>query len=109
MDFYKHADLVTHSFSDSIDLGAPPRRWTFTQVFTPAEADGLKELDEFMEWPAHRDPMQGFAYPDPKTKKNWLVYCDLYESDDSNPTLKKRHIVLVHINDPKVNRADDML
>jgi len=102
-------DFHKYTFADLVDSEAQPRRWSFTQVFTPAETDKLNELDKFMAWAAHRDPKQGFAYPDPKTKKMWLVYCDSYQSDDSNPTLKKRHVGLVHINDPNVNRSPDML
>jgi hypothetical protein len=62
-----------------------------------------------MSWPAHRDPKQGFVYPEPKTGKMWLVYCKSYDTDDADATLKKRKMVLVHINDPKVNRPENTL
>lgn len=108
IDFYEHPELVARTFSAQADTDRSSRRWAYTQVFTPAEVDKLNELDEFMSWPAHKDPKQGFIFPDPKTKKNWLAYCDSYESDDTDPTLKKRHIVLVHIDDPSVKRSDDV-
>ena len=77
-----------------------PKRWELNYTFKPQDTDKLKELDEFMAWPAHRDPQQGFVYPIPETGKQWLVYCESYEADDSNPSLKKRRIVLVHIENP---------
>jgi hypothetical protein len=109
VDFYKYSELIARTFSGMTDAVGSPRKWAFTQTFSPGESDKLNELDEFMAWPAHRDPKQGFAYPDPKSKKLWLVYCESYEADDFDPTLKKRHMVLVHINDPKVKRSKDTL
>jgi len=109
VDFYKYSELIARTFSAVPDSEASPRKWSFTQTFSPAETDKLNELDEFMAWPAHRDPKQGFAYPDPKNKKYWLVYCEAYEADDSDPTLRKRKMVLVHITDPTVKRSKDTI
>jgi TIR domain len=109
VDFYKYSELIARIFSGALESVGSPRKWSFTQTFSPGETDKLNTLDEFMAWPAHRDPKQGFTYPDPKSKKYWLVYCDSYEADDSDPTLKKRHMVLVHINDREVKRSKDTL
>ncbi len=88
IDFYKFADLIEQTF--------PLKEWSVTQVFKPEHEEKLKELDEFMSWPAHRDSKQGFAFPDPETEKMWLVYCKSYEHDDSDPKLRKRHMLLIH-------------
>jgi hypothetical protein len=101
IDFYKFADLVAQTF--------PLKEWTVTQAFKPEQEAQLKELDEFMNWPAHRSPKQGFIFPDPETRKEWLVYCKSYESDDSDPNLLKRHIQLTHIDDMNVPRSEDVL
>jgi hypothetical protein len=83
-----------------------PERWLLNYTFKPKDADKLKELDEFMAWPAHRDPMGGFVYPVNNTGDMKLVYCESYEVDDSDPNLKKRRMVLVHIDDPNRARPD---
>jgi hypothetical protein len=59
-----------------------------------------------MDWPAHRDSKQGFVFPDAETKKDWLVYCKSYEKDDSDSNLRKRHMVLVQMDDSKVTRPE---
>src|SRR6185295_17465392 len=94
IDFYKFAVLIKQTF--------PLKEWSVTQAFKPEHEEKLKELDEFMSWPAHRDPKQGFAYPDPESGKMWLVYCKSYEPDDSDPNLRKRHMLLIHIDDVNV-------
>lgn len=99
IDFYRLADLIAQSF--------PTKEWKFTQLFKPEESDKLAELDEFMSWPAHKDPKKGFVFPDPETEKRWLVYCKSYELDDSDPNLRKRHVVLIHIDDSSVQRSQD--
>jgi hypothetical protein len=108
IDFHKYPELIAQMFSGS-DASGKPHRWAFTHVFTPGETDRLNELDKFMEWPAHSDPKKGIVYPDPKTNKMWLVYCVSFQRDDSNPVLKKRHVVLEHISDPAIKCPDDVL
>jgi TIR domain len=98
IDFYKVPELVAQTF--------PPKEWKITQVFKPENAAKLTELDEFMSWPAHRDSKVGFIFPDPETEKRWLVYCKSYESDDSDPNLRQRHMVLIHIDDVKIRRSE---
>jgi hypothetical protein len=98
IDFYRFAELIEQTF--------PTKEWKFTQVFKPEGAAKLKELDEFMSHHAHRDPKQGFVFPDPETKKDWLVFCKSYEPDDSDPNLRKRHVVLVHIDDMNIQRPE---
>jgi hypothetical protein len=101
IDFYKYADLVTQAF--------PAKEWKLTHIFKPKHAPEMVKLDEFMAHLAHQDPKQGFVYPDPDTGKKWLVFCKTYERDDSDPNLRKRRVMLVHINDKSVSRPDDVL
>ena len=105
IDFYKHPKLVADLFAAKPDhAGESPRRWEVTQTFTPDETAKLAELDEFMAWPAHRDSKQGFILPSADQEIDWLVFCESYEHDDSDPALRKRHMVLVHIDDLNVPR-----
>lgn len=101
IDFYKFADLIAETF--------PLKEWKVTQTFKPEHEAQLKELDEFMNWPAHKDSKQGFVFPDAETGKQWLVFCKSYEPDDSDPNLRKRHMLLIHIDDMNVPRPEGVL
>jgi hypothetical protein len=110
IDFYKYDELVTQTFPIKQSASTEsPQRWKITQTFKPEDSAKLAELDEFASWDAHNDPKQGFVFPDPKTGKEWLVYCDSYDRDDSDQHLLKRIIGLVHIDDANVPRPEGVL
>jgi hypothetical protein len=89
IDFYKLPELIADTF--------PIKEWKITRVFKPENEAQLKELDEFMEWPAHRSATEGFIFPDDETRKRSIVFCKSYEKDDSDPNLRKRRMILVQI------------
>lgn len=110
IDFDEFPDLVAQTFPEKKNtLNGSTKQWKITQKFKPEDVEKLIELDEMMSWAPHRDSKIGFIFPDPETGKEWLVYCQSYQVDDSDPNLKKRHIVLIHIDDMKVSRLEGVL